>query len=173
MQALKKPKNLTLAALLLAISVVLSFLKIPITNIIEVRFNSLPIAMTGYFFGPFVGGIVGMLSDVLGYIVKPTGPFFPGFTVSSALSGVFYGLILYRGRGELSLPKVLVAEAVQTVVISMFLNSLWLSVLYGNGFWVVFSARVIKSLVMYPVNVALLTMVLKPIVRIRSIQPAG
>ena len=45
-------------------------------------------------FGPGVGGAVGALSDILGYAVRPTGPYFPGFTVTAALSGVIFGLLL-------------------------------------------------------------------------------
>lgn len=161
MQIIRDTRRLTVAAMLLALSVILSFLKIPVTNLIEIRFNSLPIAAVGYLFGPVMGGIVGMLADILGYIVKPTGPFFPGFTISSAITGIIYGTLLWRK--DVTLPRLALAEAVQTVVVSIFLNSYFLSVLYGNGFSVVLSARLLKSIVMFPINVMLLFAIMKPL----------
>jgi ECF transporter S component (folate family) len=164
MQAIKDIKKLTMAAMLLAVSVILSFFKVPVTNLIEIRFNSLPIAAAGYLFGPVIGGLVGMLADILGYIVKPTGPFFPGFTISSTVTGVIYGMMLWRR--EVRLPRLALAEAIQTAVVSIFLNSYFLSILYGSGFFVVLSARLLKSLVMYPVNLLLLYSLMKPLTHI-------
>lgn len=164
MQAIKDIKKLTMAAMLLAVSVVLSFFKVPVTNLIEIRFNSLPIAAAGYLFGPVIGGLVGMLADILGYIVKPTGPFFPGFTISSTATGVIYGMMLWRR--DVRLPWLALAEAIQTAVVSIFLNSYFLSILYGSGFFVVLSARLLKSLVMYPVNLLLLYSLMKPLTHI-------
>ena len=171
MEMFKNTKNLTIGAMLLAVSVVLSFLKIPITSLIELRFNSLPVAICGCFFGPVAGGIVGALADILGYLVRPTGPFFPGFTITSALTGVIYGLLLYRK--DLTLPRLAVAEGLQTIVISMLLNSVCLAILYGNGFPVVFTARIVKNLVMYPVNLALLFFTVKPLKQLFIKKPAA
>ena len=164
MHMIRNTRSLTVAAMLLAVSVILSFLKIPVTNLIEIRFNSLPIAISGYLFGPVMGGIVGMLADILGYIVKPTGPFFPGFTISSAVTGVIYGCLLWKK--DITLIRLALAEALQTIIVSMYLNSLFLSILYGNGFMVVLSARIVKSLVMYPVNLMLLFSIMKPLAHI-------
>lgn len=94
MSIFNKTKTLTLAALFVAIAVVLSFFKVPLTPLIELRFGALPIAAAGALLGPVVGPVVGAVSDILGYMVRPTGPFFPGFTLSAALSGLIYGLML-------------------------------------------------------------------------------
>ena len=75
MQKLKNVRVLTVSAFLVAIATVLGFFKVPITELIEIRFQYLPIAVGGAMFGPAVGGVIGMLADVLGYLVKPTGAF--------------------------------------------------------------------------------------------------
>ena len=82
MSKLKDVRVLTGAAMLLAVSVILSFFKIPLTEVMEIRFANIPVAVAGMLFGPGVGGAVGALSDILGYVVRPTGPYFPGFTIT-------------------------------------------------------------------------------------------
>lgn len=153
-------KVLTTAGMLLAVAVVLGFFKVPLTQFIELRFAFLPLACSGMLFGPVTGGVVGMLSDILGYIARPTGPFFPGFTISSIASGVIFGFILYRK--DLTVKRIAMALLAETVIVDMLLNPLWLSILYGKGFIAVFTARMIKTAVMYPINLILLTAILKP-----------
>ncbi|MCR4892860.1 MAG: folate family ECF transporter S component [Lachnospiraceae bacterium] len=169
MSKLRNIKVLTTVAMLIAISIIAGFFKIPLTIFSEIRFSSLPIAASGILFGPGIGGIVGALSDIGGYIVKPTGPFFPGFTISSALSGVIFGLLLYRGGSSRlqRIPfylRVFIAELLHTIIIGLLLNSLWLSILYGNAFLLVAGGRVIKELIMLPINTILLCLVSKPVV---------
>ena len=160
MAKIKDIRVLTVSAMMLALATILGFLKIPVTELIELRFAYLPIACTGMLFGPAVGGIVGAMSDILGFIVKPTGPYFPGFTVTAAAAGVIYGLFLY-GK-EITWKRVAAAHFVRTIVVSFLLNPLWLSLLYGYGFWAVVAARLLKTVVMFPIETALLYFVLRP-----------
>ncbi len=152
---------ITTAGMLLAVAVILGFFKIPVTQLIEIRLQFLPIACAAMLFGPAVGGILGALSDILGYLVRPTGPFFPGFTVSAALQGVIYGFFLYRK--EISWKRIVPAQAADMILISFLLNPLWLSILYGQGFWVVFTARILKNLIMFPINTLLLLALMRPL----------
>lgn len=152
-------RRLTVSAMLLAISVIFGFFKIPLSQVSEIRLQFLPVAVEGMLFGPLYGGILGGLSDILCYIVRPTGAFFPGFTLSAILQGVIYGLILKKDQ---SLGRILIAQGLDTVIVSLILNSLWLVIMYGNGFIALFTARIIKVLIMFPINVALLAVVVTP-----------
>ncbi len=164
MQKLKNVRVLTVSAFLVAIATVLGFFKVPITELIEIRFQYLPIAVGGAMFGPAVGGVIGMLADVLGYLVKPTGAFFPGFTISSILSGIIYGLFFYKKR--ITVPRIIAAELTETIVCSLVINSINLSILYGNAFSVVVASRLLKVLIMFPIDTIILTVVLKAIPRL-------
>ena len=64
MSKLKNVRVLTGAAMLLAIAVILSFFKISLTEVMEIRFSNIPVAVAGMLFGPGVGGVVGALSDL-------------------------------------------------------------------------------------------------------------
>lgn len=154
----KAVQRLTISAMMLALSVILGFFKIPLSQLSEIRLQFLPVAADGILFGPLYGGIVGGLSDILCYLVRPTGAFFPGFTVSSVIQGVIYGFVL---RNNKSMGNLLVALTLDTVIVSLILNPLWLMMLYGNSFAVIFSARIIKVLIMFPINAALLAAVIK------------
>ncbi len=159
MNQLKDVRVLTTTALLVAIATVLGFFKVPVSQLVELRFAFLPIAASGMLFGPFVGGVVGLLADVLGYLVKPTGPFFPGFTIATMVEGVIFGALLYKKK--LTVPRVIVANLIETVAVSLIINTINLMILYGNPFWVVLSAKLLKNAVMFPINTCLLYFVLK------------
>lgn len=165
MKQLKNVKTLSTVAMLIAIGILLGFFKIPITEVLEIRFGSIPIAIAGSFFGPGISALVGALTDIGGFIVKPTGPYFPGFTISSIVTGIIFGFMFHKK--EMTISRIVLAQIINTVLVGIVLNSIWLSMLYGNAFIVVVSTRVIKELLMIPINVLILTAVLKPISQLR------
>lgn len=150
---LKEVKSLAMAAMLLAIAVVLGFYRLQLTESIRVGFDFIANELAGMMFGPVVGGVLGGLADVVKYIVKPMGPFFPGFTISGALGGLIYGIVLYKK--PLSLKRVLIANGINAVFVNMLLNTYWLTLLYGNAYMALLPARIIKQLIMYPIDVIL------------------
>ena len=149
----KAIQRLTISAMLLAVSVILGFFKIPISQVSEIRLQFVPVAAEGILFGSLYGGILGGLSDILCYIVRPTGAFFPGFTISSIVQGVIYGAVLHK---DCSKRRILLAVILDTVAVSLILNPIWLMILYGNSFIVIFFQRIVKVLIMLPVNVLLM-----------------
>lgn len=165
MSQLKNVKTLSTVAMLIAIGVLLGFFKIPITEVIEIRFGSIPIAIAGSFFGPGIGALVGALTDIGGFIVKPTGPYFPGFTISNLVTGIIFGCLFHKK--ELTISRIVVAQILNTLIVGIVLNSLWLSMLYGNAFVVIVSARIIKEIIVIPLHVLILTAILKPVSHIR------
>lgn len=159
MSEMKNIKVLTAASMLAAVAILLGLFKIPLAPILEIRFGWLPIAAAGALFGPVIAPMVGLIGDIGGYLVRPTGTFMPGFTLSAVLSGLIWGLMLHRR--PFSLPRIILAQAVVSIGVELLLNSLWLSMLYGNPFWFVLSSRALKTAVMFPVQVLLLALVLK------------
>ncbi|HSL86499.1 MAG TPA: folate family ECF transporter S component, partial [Bacteroidales bacterium] len=132
MQEVKKTKVIAFGGMLIAFSVVLSFFKVPLGPTLQISFASLPIAAAGMLFGPFVGGIVGFVSDILGYIVRPHGFFFPGFTLNAILIGAFFGFFLYKKK--ITLTNVIISSLFNTIIINLGLTTLWLSIMYGDAF---------------------------------------
>lgn len=174
---------LTTSALLIALGVVLSLFRIPLSTVTEITLTGLPIAAGGYLFGPWIGMLIGALIDICGFFVAPKGPFFPGFTISTALLGMVYGLLLYRkwwdnktcrmslfhaGAKGLAL-RVAFSHLLKTVFISLLLNCFWLSVFYGMTFKVVFLASIPKEAINYPIEVFLIYSVVQILNRIRPL----
>lgn len=144
-------RNLTLCAVLAALAVGLSFVaSIDVGPYIKIGFSGIPNRIVDYIFGPVMGTIFGGVLDVVKFLVKPSGPFFPGFTFDAMLAGFIYGSFYYRKK--LTIPRVLVAKLVVTVVVNLFFNTLWISILYGKGFFALLGPRIIKNLVMWPIE---------------------
>lgn len=165
-QEMKKTRVIALGGMFIAISVVLSLFKVPLGPTLQISFASLPIAAGGMLFGPFVGAIIGFISDILGYIVRPNGFFFPGFTLNAILIGMFFGFFFYRKK--LTFMSVILSSLLITVVINLGLTTLWLSMMYGDAFIALLGARVVKNLIEFPVYTSLLFMVLKLVERLRE-----
>jgi ECF transporter S component (folate family) len=96
-------KTVVNIGLFTAISVVLKLLfevYIPLAGFssLRINFTTVPIVMSGMFFGPLAGAVTGTISDILCYIIKPAGPYFPGFTLSSALTGWIPGMVFLVAR---------------------------------------------------------------------------
>lgn len=162
---LKQVRSLTVASLLLALNVLLFlFFSIRITDSIRFSFSYLPIAASGSLYGPVVGGILAAAGDLLNLMIKPSGAFFPGFTLNALLSGMIYGMVLYRQ--PVSLRRTLMARLL-VVVMELFLGTLWLSILYGKGYMVFLPARALKAAVLFPVEVTLMYGMLKALQRFR------
>lgn len=91
--------HLVLASLFVALSLVLK-MTFEVYFMPQLRFNfcSVPIMLSGIFLGPIWGLAVGAISDILNFMIKPAGPYFFGFTLTSALTGFVPGLIFWLTR---------------------------------------------------------------------------
>ena len=101
-QELKHVKTLTTAAMLMAVSVVLGYFTIEAGPYLKIGFGGVVNQFVYYLFGPVAGAVYGGVLDLVKYVVKPTGAFFPGFTLNAMLGGVLLGLIESLAAGYLN-----------------------------------------------------------------------
>jgi riboflavin transporter len=78
--------------LLIAFSVIFSrfaSFRLSFAGIENIRFGlgTLPIILAGILFGPLMGGLVGIISDLIGFMASPMGAYMPHFTFVSMLYG--------------------------------------------------------------------------------------
>lgn len=156
-QEIRQARTIAACAMLAAVAIVLGYFSIELGNFLKIGFSSIPNRLVDYLFGPVVGAYFGGLLDILKYIIKPTGTFFPGFTFDAMLAGLICGSILYRRK--LTFWRVALAKFLVLLICNVFFNTLWISILYGKAFMVLLPARLLKNLVMWPVDSVILYMV--------------
>ena len=87
-------KKVVMLGFLTALYIVLErFLSFNVWNM-RVGFAFIALAVAGMLYGPLPAGMVGAAGDVLGMLLFPTGPYFPGFTLTAFLTGAVYGIFL-------------------------------------------------------------------------------
>lgn len=89
-------KKLVEISLLIALEVILTRFCSINTATLRIGFGFLPIAIIAMMYGPLSAGVAYALGDLLGMMIFPSGSYFPGFTLTAFLTGVIYGLVLYR-----------------------------------------------------------------------------
>ena len=161
-------RTLSLAALLTALEIVLSrCLSISAWNT-KIGFAFVPVVLAALLLGPLWAGIVAALADFLGAMLFPVGAFFPGFTLTAFLMGLCYGLFLHRKQ---SLPRILGAVAVHQLALSLLLNTLWISVLYGSPFGPLLLSRLPQCALLAAVQLALIPALVRLLPRLKRSVP--
>ena len=157
-------KHLTAMALLIALEIILSrFLSLSAWNT-KIGFSFVPVVIAAILLGPVYAGIVGALADFVGALLFPIGAYFPGFTLTAFLTGMIYGLFLYKRQ---SLPRILGAVAVNQFILSLLLNTLWISVLYGSPFGPLLVTRLVQSAILTVVQIVVIELIVKALPRLR------
>lgn len=157
----KKTKLIVLAGLFVALNIICTRILRPIQlDFIRVSFAFISDSFAGIFLGPILGGISGAVGDIIGMILVPSpAPYFPGFTLSAFLTVFIYGLILRKNPD--SIIRVAIAVLIVSVVVDLGLNTLWLSILYKKAWTVFFASRLVKVLILYPVQVVVISLLWK------------
>ena len=156
-------QQLVMGGLLVALAVIVSYQNIylypPHSGRITLRF--IPIIYGGILLGPQVGLLIGALQDPLTYFLTPgsQGTYFPGFMITSMLMGFFPGFIIKSIRDAKLWNVTLVAFV--SYIITMGLDSLWLSILMGKAYLYFLTIRAIPNLVQVAITVAVLMVLVK------------
>lgn len=155
MNQLKVTQNLVICGLMAALAVVLSYVaSVDVGPYIRIGFSGIPNRIIEFLFGPIVGAVFGGTLDILKYLIKPSGPFFFGFTFDAMLAGIIYGSLLYKK--PIKLWRIAFAELLTKLIVNCGFNTLWISMLYGKGFFLMLPARILKNAVMLPIDTAIL-----------------
>lgn len=154
---MSKNKKIILSSLLLAILIILSrFLSIK-TPIVKISFGFVPTMLCAIWLGPKWTVLINILGDLIGATLFPSGAFFIGYTISTGLAGLIYGLFMYKKNQETYTEKqfvirTILAITLVTIIVNMGLNTLWTSITTGSAFMVLMASRFVKELVMLPIK---------------------
>ncbi len=165
-------KSLVAMAMLLALRLALGYVtNIQLTENIKIGFTIFPTTIACMMFGPIPGAVMGGAADLIGFVLRPTGAFFPGYTLDSIVAGFLYGCFFYR-REKISLWRVMAALATVTVIVNLCMTTSWRAIQisltdfgmffrdgaaawkkYLTTFATIIGERALKNLIMYPINV--------------------
>ena len=150
--------KITRIGLLIALEIVLSrFLSIS-TPVMKIGFAFVPLSVIGMLYGPLYGGIAGALCDFIGAILFPIGAYFPGYTLTAALSGATYGAFLQKD-GAKNITKVILACTIVNIAWRLGVNTYWTTLFTGKGYLALLPARMMKNILMIPIEVVTIKVV--------------
>ena len=150
----RKLPTLIFSALMIAACVVLSYVpSIHISDGVRITWGFLARALCGMVGGPINALVFGAAEDTISYLLNPTGPYFPGYALTTMLGTMIYALFLYRAK--CSVLRIFLAKLC-TNALNVTLGALWSALLYGKGYLYYASTSLIKNVLMLPVQTAML-----------------
>ena len=163
---MSRNKKIILTAIFLATLIILSrFLSIK-TPILKISFAFIPTMLCAIWLGVKWTVLLNVLGDIIGATLFPTGAFFIGYTISTAISGLIYGLLLYKKEvnsytDKQFLIRLIISVILVTCISNIGLNTLWVSITTGKAYIVLLGTRIIKEIVMVPIQIVVILFVEK------------
>ena len=152
---------LAFSGLVCAMAIVLESLPIYLLGpSLKIYFSYLVVSLGCMCYGPLVGMLCGAVIDSLGFLLAGYGePYFPGYLLTAMLSGLIYGVALYRRRPTVA--RILVTRLLINYGSNVLLGSVWKARLYGKGYLYYAATGLAKNTVLLPLEVFLTWMVLR------------
>lgn len=156
---LKDTRVLAICALMMALNTVLGYFQITFSAYLRVGFGFITQPVIAMMFGPLVCAMTGMIQDILTFILNPTGAYIPAYTICVGISGMFYGLVLYKK--QVTFLRCLWAKVLVIFIGNIILNSIALAVTAGSGFIGILPSRIIKNILLLPIQTVISYFILK------------
>ncbi|MDR0520174.1 MAG: folate family ECF transporter S component [Clostridiales Family XIII bacterium] len=144
-------------ALFIALNVILTHPLSLNTETLRIGIGYLPIAIAAIAYGPVWATVTAVVGDIIGALLFPSGPFFPGFTASALLTGLIFGLMLH-GK-NVSWKRMLPAAIIVGLVVNLALDTYWLYFMYGNSVMGMLPMRAVKAGIMIAIMATLTPLV--------------
>ena len=154
-------KVLCAIGMLGGLSIIINNFSIQVGDFLKIGFASECNVLVDCLFGPAAGAIFGAGMDVFKFLLKPTGPFFWGWTFSAALAGIIIGFGLYRKK--ITYVRVFIVRLINSIVINVIIGTYWLHVMYGKGFIALLPTRLLKNVIMVPIEAFIFMAIYKAI----------
>ena len=162
----KKPRMLIFAALMIALRVALKPLGIPIAADLRINVAFFINAFGAMVFGPVVAIPAAAISDTLGCMLFPTGVYFFPFVFIEIAGSVIFALFFYRA--EVTARRVILSRFCIDFFVNIVLNTpvMWLyyRMVMGKSYALFDLARIVKNLVMFPIESVLLILFLRAVI---------
>lgn len=159
-------KRTVYLAFLIALGVVLTrfaSIRIAIMGVegIRIGLGGFPIIFAGLLFGPVAGGVVGVLTDIIGFLASPMGAYMPHFTLTAALTGMLPALVMKVTRQQepgfgLLVLAILVGQGITSVLLVPY----FLHILFGLPYQAVLVPRIVAVVIQTPLYAGMVYVIL-------------
>lgn len=149
-------KKVAMMGMLLAAQVVAGMffsIKLPLVTI---GFIFLPLSITSMLYGPLWGAAAGVMGDFLIAALGPYG-YYPPMATTAFLSGLIYGLFLYRK--PITIPRVTLCVITESLLCSVLLQTYWLTMLMNKAYLVLLPTRLFQNVLVAPVSIICICLV--------------
>lgn len=147
-------RSISLAAVLCAMAVVLKLFDLQLLEVMRISLTFVPIALCSALTGPVMALPCGIIVDIVGYVVHPTGAYLPGYTLSAILTAVIFSLFLYKAK--MSFLRIALSKLFVNIFVNVFLGSVWRIFISGNFYAYYVCIAAVKNAFMLPIEVAIL-----------------
>ncbi len=159
---LKNPRVLVFAALMIALRIAVKSLGIPITADLRINITFFINALGAMVFGPVVATLSAAVSDTIGAVLFPIGAYFFPFIFIEMAGSLLFALFLYRA--DITPARVIASRFCISFFVNIVLTTpimmLYYDVMLGKAYTVFNVPRIIKNLVLFPIEGILLTVFL-------------
>ncbi len=160
---LRDTKMLVFAALIIALRVALKTLvKIPLAPNLDITPAFLANALGAMVYGPVVGALGAIISDVLGVMLRGDTYFLP-YVLTEIAGSVIFAMFFYRQK--ITPTRVILSRFTICLCVNILLQTpidiLFQVVMYGKSSYVLTLPRIFKNLFMFPIEAVVLTLFLR------------
>ena len=162
---LKETKVLTFCGMMGALALILSYVAtIKIGQFIRIGFSGLPNQVIDYLFGPWIGAIFAATMDIVKWFASGDGNFFPGFTLTAVVGAIIYGFFTFNKPIKIS--NIVISQILVKLICNIFMNTLWLKILYNQAVFALLPGRIISNAVMLPIDCFIMYALLKAVSKV-------
>lgn len=154
---LKSTKNIATMAILIALRIALGSVSVTVAPNLRIYFTFFIACIISTIFGPISAMIAALVSDTIGFILFPSGPYFIGYPIGEMIAAFIYAIFTYDTK--ITIFKLGLAKFFVNLIVNVGLGSLWSHLLYGNAYIVYFTRSIIKNGLALPFEILILVIV--------------
>lgn len=160
-------QNICYMAMLIALNVILTrvfSIRISFEGIegIRIGFGTLPVILAGLLLGARQGFITGVIGDLIGFQLNPSGFYLPTFTLVAGLNGVLAPVMMnWFSNKILTLKKLILVIGVNNIITSLMLTPFLLQLHFGIPVIVTMPGRLIAQAILIPSMAIMITILIK------------
>ena len=159
--------NICCIAMLVALNIILTrvfSIRISFEGIegIRIGFGTLPVILAGLLLGGKQGFITGVIGDLIGFQLNPSGFYLPTFTLVAGMNGMLAPfMIRWFCNGIISLKKLVIVIGINNIITSLILTPFLLQLHFGIPVVVTMPGRLIAQAILIPCMAMMVNILIK------------